>query len=214
MTSRCRSSSPRPRRSPRPWIRPKTPAISQRRPTPAGATRFSTATQTIEAAISGSTIDDGTSTTPSAARLKVMLWATVKAVTIFTVCQRLVASASSASQEQQMVDAADDVLDTEAKIENELACRSALRRRLACYGNARLALALFEYHLPGAARPLDVGDRVMVDAEQGVDAVANREIAYRRRAGIEHHDLNARAPGRRRPRLGRDSRSKPHRRLR
>ena len=95
-------------------------AISQRRPAPAGATRFSTATQTIEAAISGSTIDDGTSTMPSAARLKVMLWATVKAVTIFTVCQKARGEREQGQQEQQMVDAADDVLDAEAEIGNEL----------------------------------------------------------------------------------------------
>ena len=128
----------------------------------------------IEAAIKGSTIEgrhvDQAQGRPGSS---VMLCATVKAVTIFTVCQTPLASASSAARNSRWSDAADDVLDTKAKIENELAHRSALRRRLACHGNARLALALFEYHLPGTARPLNVSDRVMVDAEQGVDAVAN-----------------------------------------
>src|SRR6266567_2790247 len=83
--------------------------------------------------------------------------------------------------------------------------RPALRRSVACYGNAHQAVLLLEYHLLGAARPLNVGDRVMVCAEHGVDAVTNREIAYWRRTRIEHHDLNACMPSRRRPYLCRNT---------
>jgi hypothetical protein len=53
------------------------------------------------AAISGSTMRDGTSTTPSAARLSVMLWAMVKPVTILTIGQKPRAKASNASRNRR-----------------------------------------------------------------------------------------------------------------
>ena len=103
-----------------------------------------------------------------------------------------------------MVDAADDV-DAKAKIENERARRRTVGRSVTCYGDARRALPLLEHHLRGAAGPLNVGDRVMVDAEYGVDAIANREIADGRRTRIEDHDLDAGPSSRRRPRLRRNT---------
>jgi hypothetical protein len=122
---------------------------------------------------------------PNAARLKVMLWATVKAVTIFTVLPKARSERQQGKQEQQMVDATDDVLDTEAEIEEEVAGRSAIGRSIAGYGDARLALPFLEDHLLGAPRPLDVGDRVMVDPEKGVAAVTDRKVAYGRAARIK-----------------------------
>ncbi len=106
-----------------------------------------------------------------------------------------------------MIDAADDVLDTEPKIEDELAGRPVLRRSAARYDYASRALPLLEYHLPGATRPLDVGDRVVVAAEQGIDSVADRQGAYRPRTGIEHHDLDVGAAGRWRPCFRRHTRA-------
>ena len=86
-------------------------------------------------------------------------------------------------QEQHVVEAAQDVLDAEAEVGTNRACRPALRRSVACDGNAHQAVLLLEHHLPGAARPLNVGDRVMVGAEHGVDAVAKIE---RLRIGAAH----------------------------
>src|ERR1700760_5182602 len=98
-----------------------------------------------------------------------------------------------------MVDAADYVLDAKAEIEDELARRCALWRGVGRYGDACEALALLEHHLVGPTRPLDVGDRVMIGAEQGVDAVPYREVVDAAGTSVEHHDLDAGAPSRRRP---------------
>jgi len=84
--------------NPSPWTRPNpkvTATRSQGRPRP---NRFPTATHTIEAAISGSTTDAGACTSPSTARESVMLWASVKAVTMPSTRQKLDAPINSASR--------------------------------------------------------------------------------------------------------------------
>ena len=112
---------------------------------------------------------------------------------------------NESNHEQQVVEAKKDVLYAEAEIGNERACRPAVRRSVAGYGNAHQAVLLLEYYLLCAARPLNVGDRVMVGTEHGVDAVTNREMADWRRTRIEHHDLNACTPSRWRPYLCRNT---------
>ena len=78
--------------------------------------RFSTPTNTMLAAISGSTTRLESVTTSSAASASVTEWATVKQVTMAATVRTRRQTTSSPSRNKQVVDAGQDVLDAEQRV--------------------------------------------------------------------------------------------------
>ena len=95
--SRGRPRSARTLANPNPWIRPNPKATAQRRPATTGQRLFSAAS-TTDSAMVDSTNRDGRAMTESAARLRVIEWASVNAVTIRSTSQNTGAKRSAGSQ--------------------------------------------------------------------------------------------------------------------
>jgi hypothetical protein len=67
-----------------------------------------------------------------------------------------------------------------------------------CNGDARLTLTRLEDELPGAARGIDIDERMVVGAERIGEIVAHPEFARLAGARVVNHDDNTGAVGRRR----------------